>query len=358
MSYKTYSRDERTSSKRNLLTDLFSRNPDLKYEGQNCSSSEKLNIMVVGPCSVGKSTLLQTIINSFKNVELVNSPDIECLEADSLPLINSYSRNIYKINQGKEKMPYNNSLGFTSGMSLSKGSSRNLKPSFKNYGENSLENNTPESLKNIDESTPLDYLNIFDSTNTTTDFKQYTFKVNTSESVLYNSNDESDIDLTLIDTPGFDPYDTSDVRQKTRTICRFIQKKMESNINGGRNAYRKNGKSSNLVHVIIYMLQPNSDNRLYSSIRGTSKKPIVNPVDFLNPNEEHILSKLSKLAVIYPVIGKMDTLYFEEKSSLLEQIPFKISGSEFVNDYQYIKQLDETIESKAADTSNITTKRM
>ncbi|OMJ10317.1 hypothetical protein AYI70_g10398 [Smittium culicis] len=231
MSYNTYSRDERTSSKRALLTDLFSRNSDLKYEGQNGSSSEKLNIMVVGPYSVGKSTLLQTIINSFKNVEIVNSTDVERLETDSQPLTNS-SRNIYKINQGKEKTPYNNSLGFTSGMSLSKGSSKNSKPFFKNYGENYLEHNIPESSKNIDESAPLDYLNIFDSTNTTTEFKQYTFKVNTSESVLYSSNDESDIDLTLVDTPGFDPYDTSDVRQKTRTICRYIQKKMESNING------------------------------------------------------------------------------------------------------------------------------
>ncbi|OMJ20854.1 hypothetical protein AYI70_g3840 [Smittium culicis] len=47
---------------------------------------------------------------------------------------------------------------------------------------------------------------------------------------------------------------------------------------------------------------------------------------------------------ILVIIRTFNCLDFEEKQSLLEQIPFKISGSEFVNDYQYIKQLDETIE--------------
>ncbi|OLY84278.1 hypothetical protein AYI68_g1566 [Smittium mucronatum] len=186
--------------------------------------------MVVGPYSVGKSNFLQTILNSFRNATLIPDIEINNSNEDFTTISKPKSAQTLKSILKKASPPNINPYGLTPEMSIGRQNSRYLKDIFKSKNNQISGSNLPTEEMSDYPSQSVDFLDIFDSSASTNDFKKFTFKVKANESFFYQSEDDSNIELTLIDTPGFNISDTHDVRLKTRSICRYIQKFMEADI--------------------------------------------------------------------------------------------------------------------------------
>ncbi|PVU85559.1 hypothetical protein BB559_005977 [Furculomyces boomerangus] len=352
--------------------------------------TEKLNIIIVGPYSSGKTTILQTICNSFKNLELKKSPE-EIIQKEkklaSTTITNKYFDSV-------RKLKHNTSVTYYSsgGMGSKDFVSQNTKDLLEE-----LSLNEPEEQE--------DLLNLFNSNKTTLKISKHTLFANLSESCFFNCPDNETIELTLVDTPGFNVIEMHDVKQKTRLISKFIQGLMEEEINEELNSFRKINKTSNLIHAVIYVFQPPSSIRLSSAITRNTSSTFLSPLDLISPAEEYILTNLSKISNVIPVVGKSDTLSNFERSiiqqglfskqlkktfpkikffdfldkeelrqnnymnmlndeyvtsdieNLSRKIPFLLAGSDSVGEYQSLEEIEKACEVQNTSQSNTNPKR-
>ncbi|PVU97439.1 hypothetical protein BB561_000544 [Smittium simulii] len=298
------------------------------------NSQERFNVLIVGSNSSGKSTLLQTICNSFKNLELVNSKSLNpklqpASQLKSSKSICGYQNKLHKMTtppresninsflfKSSEKNPYYSPNSSNSAISISDSVKTHTSHSQDPY--QCLENLETHSSIDTQNFSKDDYLCLFDTTQPTNKIVERSVIANLSDNLLFNSVDSEYLQISLTDTPGFNINDTVDIKDKLNKITRHIKSLLDSEIENELNAFRKLSKPLNLIHAIIYVLKmPQSTGRNNFDLHPPNTFELS---DLISKNDEYIISRLSAIANVIPVIGKSDTLTMYQRKMLQKGI--------------------------------------
>ncbi|OMH83975.1 Neuronal-specific septin-3 [Zancudomyces culisetae] len=244
-------------------------------------SLESINVMVVGSHSMGKSTLLQSLCNSFVHLEKIDTSNRRKRHS-----LDEFRSNIL-LERGKEGYDQENQDS-----SESRDAKTLLyKDKFQFDSKDKSEN--PFTL--------------FDSNITTDKIYSHKFQVKLKDILGIHENSNKKLDIELIDTPGFKVDDMRDVKSKCTLIKNYIEKRYEDKLIDEFSLFRKPKDSKSFVHCIIYILTP-VDLDIELSHRNNDLTAEALTGKTLTDCDRYMLANLSKVTNVIPVVGKLDIL--------------------------------------------------
>ncbi|KAJ2748008.1 hypothetical protein GGI20_000095 [Coemansia sp. BCRC 34301] len=216
---------------------------------------ESFNIMVAGRCGVGKSTLLQTLCDSF------------------------YSLKIEALSEG-DKVMYTNAATDDPSPSISS-TSRGL------------------SAEEV-----LDPFCVFDSLSGSTEIRRCRVRIR-------DLSDHHPICAELIDTPGISSFDKAAAAATVNAISREIERRLEATLDDEVRPQRSKIAPAAHIHAVIYVLPP----PVYSSAQTDSFSHRLDfAVNALSEIDVIAIRKLAQFANVILAVGKCDTMDKAERT--------------------------------------------
>ncbi|KAJ1654962.1 hypothetical protein GGF38_004852, partial [Coemansia sp. RSA 25] len=245
-------------------------------------SPESFNVMVVGRRGVGKSTLLQTLCDSF------------------------YSLKIEALSEG-DKVMFANTATDTPSPSISSTSA------------------------GLSAEEVLDPFCVFDSLSGSTEIRRCRVRIR-------DLNSHHPICVELIDTPGIDSFDEAAATATVNVISSEIERRLRATLDDEIRPQRNKMAPAAHIHAIIYVLPP----PVYSSAQTDALSHRLDfAVDALSETDVRAIRKLAQFANVILAVGKCDTMdkaerkVFDEDRGFLTQVHDLIAPAKLYDFSEY-----------------------
>ncbi|KAJ2581449.1 hypothetical protein GGH95_002073 [Coemansia sp. RSA 1836] len=245
-------------------------------------SPESFNVMVVGRRGVGKSTLLQTLCDSF------------------------YSLKIEALSEG-DKVMFANTATDTPSPSISSTSA------------------------GLSAEEVLDPFCVFDSLSGSTEIRRCRVRIR-------DLNSHHPICVELIDTPGIDSLDEAAATATINVISSEIERRLRATLDDEIRPQRNKMAPAAHIHAIIYVLPP----PVYSSAQTDALSHRLDfAVDALSETDVRAIRKLAQFANVILAVGKCDTMdkaerkVFDEDRGFLTQVHDLIAPAKLYDFSEY-----------------------